>query len=292
MSRRFTALKPQLNRIRAWAHEGSTDAWIAHQLETTAEAVRAFRQEHGIERGGPAPLAPITPDSVVEAMLAEEAAALEAGPEPEPAKREAGGARAAPRGRAAARTRRARRRRRRRRRRAAEVARGRDGRRAEPTERASRARQRQSAAARSARRARRGGAARPPRRGEAGERPGAAEARPARRGARGQRAGDEPSRGASSRKRGRRRGRGRGAGRGLEARLLPGSVLLLDPAVTADAAFQEHWQDAGPLRVEIGADAIVLRRVAAGADRPRRRAESARSLQGARSTPETAARAY
>ena len=82
MSRRHAALKPQLNRIRAWAHEGSTDAWIAHQLETTAEAVRAFRQEHGIERGGPAPLAPITPDSVVEAMLAEEAAALEAGPEP------------------------------------------------------------------------------------------------------------------------------------------------------------------------------------------------------------------
>ena len=83
MSRRHAALKPQLNRIRAWAHEGSTDAWIAHQLDTTAEAVRAFRQEHGIERGGPAPLAPITPDSVVEAMLAEEAAALEAGPEPE-----------------------------------------------------------------------------------------------------------------------------------------------------------------------------------------------------------------
>src|ERR1700710_2443636 len=78
MSRRFTALKPQLNRIRAWAHEGSTDAWIAHQLETTAEAVRAFRQEHGIERGGPAPPAPITPDSVVEAMLAEEEAVLEA----------------------------------------------------------------------------------------------------------------------------------------------------------------------------------------------------------------------
>ena len=83
MSRRHAALKPQLNRIRAWAHEGSTDAWIAHQLDTTAETVRAFRQEHGIERGGPAPLAPITPDSVVEAMLAEEAAALEAGPEPE-----------------------------------------------------------------------------------------------------------------------------------------------------------------------------------------------------------------
>ena len=99
MSRRVTALKPQLNRIRAWAHEGSTDAWIAHQLETSAEAVRAFRQEHGIERGGPAPLAPITPDSVVEAMLAEEEAeaaaaefaggagadASEPRPDPEPA---------------------------------------------------------------------------------------------------------------------------------------------------------------------------------------------------------------
>ena len=100
MSRRLTALKPQLNRIRAWAHEGSTDAWIAHQLDTTAEAVRAFRQEHGIERGGPAPLAPITPDSVVEAMLAEEeaaAAAAELGPEasaPEPEAPAGRGARA------------------------------------------------------------------------------------------------------------------------------------------------------------------------------------------------------
>src|SRR4051794_23638881 len=80
MSPRFTALKPQLNRIRAWAQEGSTDAWIAHQLDTTADAIRAFRQEHGIERGGPAPLAPITPDSVVEAMLAEEEAAAAARP--------------------------------------------------------------------------------------------------------------------------------------------------------------------------------------------------------------------
>ncbi len=74
---------------------------------------------------------------------------------------------------------------------------------------------------------------------------------------------EEPGRSASSRKRGRRRGRGRGgAARGLEARLLTGSVLLLDPCVAADAAFQEHWQNAGPLRVEVSADAIVLRRIA------------------------------
>ena len=39
-------------------------------------------------------------------------------------------------------------------------------------------------------------------------------------------------------------------------------MLLLDPAVTADATFQEHWQDAGHLRVEISADVIVLRRAA------------------------------
>jgi hypothetical protein len=30
--------------------------------------------------------------------------------------------------------------------------------------------------------------------------------------------------------------------------------------------FQEHWGDAGPLRVEISADAIVLRRSAAEAE--------------------------
>ena len=69
---------------------------------------------------------------------------------------------------------------------------------------------------------------------------------------------EEPAR--SGRKRGRRRGRGRGS-RGFEARLLPGSVLLLDPSVTADAAFQEHWQGGGPLRVEVTAETIVLRRI-------------------------------
>jgi hypothetical protein len=41
-------------------------------------------------------------------------------------------------------------------------------------------------------------------------------------------------------------------------------VLLLDPSVTADATFQEHWQGGGPLRVEVSADAIVLRRVPSG----------------------------
>jgi hypothetical protein len=266
MSRRVTALKPQLNRIRAWAHEGSTDAWIAHQLETSAEAVRAFRQEHGIERGGPAPLAPITPDSVVEAMLAEEEAeaaaaelAGEAGADaseprshPEPAGESESAPARAPRSRT--------------RKRAAkpaedapqaETAVAEDGEVAEdppvvdaPARGSSRRGARGGAGRRSAAAAAEPQDEQPVAIAEEGE--GTSE--------------DEPSRSASSRKRGRRRGRGRGAGRGLEARLLPGSVLLLEPSVAADPAFQEHWQDAGPLRVEIGADAIILRRAATDAE--------------------------
>jgi hypothetical protein len=255
MSRRFTALKPQLNRIRAWAHEGSTDAWIAHQLDTTAEAVRAFRQEHGIERGGPAPLAPITPDSVVEAMLAEEeaaAAAAELGPEasaPEPEASTEEEPAPAPRRKTRQRA-------------------------AKPAEEAPEAEAAESAPAEEAparstssrRRGTRGGAGR----GAAAavataevvdEEPAAEAKEPEAAG------DDEPARSGTARKRGgRRRGRGRGAGRGLEARLLPGSVLLLDPAVTADPLFQEHWAEGGALRVEISADAIVLRRSAADAE--------------------------
>jgi peptidoglycan hydrolase-like protein with peptidoglycan-binding domain len=282
MSRRVAALKPQLNRIRAWAHEGSTDAWIAHQLETTADSVRAFRQEHGIERGGPAPLAPITPDSVVEAMLAEEAAALEAGPEPElPAASvdEADSAPAtvrAPRRRARkppagdatvtgdaeqhdetapespadaanAETEAA----------PAKPARRRGSRADRATPKAAVAHEDQAAAQ------------------PDGDEPGAETQVDAGRAGEDAEApaGDEPAR--SARKRGRRRGRGRGA-RGLEARLLTGSVLLLDPSVTADATFQEHWQGGGPLRVEVGADAIVLRRVAQ-AEPGGERSERARS---------------
>ena len=262
MSRRVAALKPQLNRIRAWAHEGSTDAWIAHQLDTTAEAVRAFRQEHGIERGGPAPLAPITPDSVVEAMLAEEAAALEAGPEPsepeaagepEPASDE-------PPARAP----------RRRTRRAAaddvvegpEVA-------AAPAEALPAAEAGEQAvetprSGSSRRRGGRGGAGRGSAAAETEDAPPAGEE--AEEGAPEPEDADalhEDEPGRPARKRGgRRRGRGRGGARGLEARLVPGSVLVLDAAVTADATFQEHWQDAGALRVEVTADAIVLRRLA------------------------------
>ena len=46
MARR--SLKPQLNQIRAWVHQGRTDAWIAHQLEITAGELREFRKQYDL----------------------------------------------------------------------------------------------------------------------------------------------------------------------------------------------------------------------------------------------------
>src|ERR1700754_3647391 len=40
------SLKPQLNQIRAWVHQGRTDAWIAHQLEITASELREVRKQY------------------------------------------------------------------------------------------------------------------------------------------------------------------------------------------------------------------------------------------------------
>ena len=69
MARRTAALKPQLNQIRTWAREGRTDAWIAYQLGTTALTVQEFRSEHGLDRGGGAPVEePVTPELVVQTI--------------------------------------------------------------------------------------------------------------------------------------------------------------------------------------------------------------------------------
>ena len=40
------SLKPQLNQIRAWVHQGRTDAWIAHQLEISTTELREFRRQY------------------------------------------------------------------------------------------------------------------------------------------------------------------------------------------------------------------------------------------------------
>src|SRR6187402_3213877 len=49
MARR--SLKPQLNQIRAWVHQGRTDAWIAHQLEVSATELREFRKQYDLSPG-------------------------------------------------------------------------------------------------------------------------------------------------------------------------------------------------------------------------------------------------
>lgn len=43
-----------MNRIRAWARQGRTDAWIAHQLEVTVHQIQAFKREQGLEPDGEA----------------------------------------------------------------------------------------------------------------------------------------------------------------------------------------------------------------------------------------------
>jgi len=56
MARR--SLRPELNRIRAWVHQGRTDAWIAHQLEVTVQQIQAFKREQDLappEEGDAAP---------------------------------------------------------------------------------------------------------------------------------------------------------------------------------------------------------------------------------------------
>jgi hypothetical protein len=49
MARR--SLKPQLNQIRAWVQQGRTDAWIAHQLEISAQELREFRKQYDLTAG-------------------------------------------------------------------------------------------------------------------------------------------------------------------------------------------------------------------------------------------------
>jgi hypothetical protein len=44
MARR--SLKPQLNQIRTWVHQGRTNAWIAHQLEVSVRDIDAFKREY------------------------------------------------------------------------------------------------------------------------------------------------------------------------------------------------------------------------------------------------------
>jgi hypothetical protein len=44
MARR--SLRPHLNQIRAWARQGRTDAWVAHQLEVPVRDIEVFKREN------------------------------------------------------------------------------------------------------------------------------------------------------------------------------------------------------------------------------------------------------
>ncbi len=46
MARR--SLRPHLNQIRGWVRQGRTDAWIAHQLEVTAQDIEAFKRQNDL----------------------------------------------------------------------------------------------------------------------------------------------------------------------------------------------------------------------------------------------------
>jgi len=86
MARR--SLKPQLNQIRAWVHQGRTDAWIAHQLEVSAQELREFRKQYDLspddENAGSSEIE-LRDEIEAEIEAATEAEEAEKGEEPEPA---------------------------------------------------------------------------------------------------------------------------------------------------------------------------------------------------------------
>ena len=63
------SLKPQLNQIRAWARQGRTDAWIAHQLEVSTSQLRDFRRRHGLDAEGEEPASDIDLRDEIEAEI-------------------------------------------------------------------------------------------------------------------------------------------------------------------------------------------------------------------------------
>src|SRR6201999_1768325 len=42
------SLRPNLNQIRAWARQGRTDAWVAHQLEVSVRDIEQFKRQNDL----------------------------------------------------------------------------------------------------------------------------------------------------------------------------------------------------------------------------------------------------
>ena len=68
-------LRSQLNQVRAWAREGRTDAWMAHQLDVPTPELRDFRRRHGLTADGGEEAADADLRDAIEAEI--EAATLE-----------------------------------------------------------------------------------------------------------------------------------------------------------------------------------------------------------------------
>ncbi|MFT4050001.1 MAG: hypothetical protein QM648_09220 [Solirubrobacterales bacterium] len=90
-------LRPHLNQIRVWVRQGRTDAWIAHQLDTSADEIAAFKREQSLDADGGAQADATTSTPGVEDELdlrAEDDALIAADLEAALAKREADAAKA------------------------------------------------------------------------------------------------------------------------------------------------------------------------------------------------------
>jgi hypothetical protein len=74
MSRK--SLRPNLNQIRTWVRQGRTDAWIAHQLEVTVQQIQAFKREQELDAEGDGDAT--TADSAEVDLRAEDDAAIAA----------------------------------------------------------------------------------------------------------------------------------------------------------------------------------------------------------------------
>ena len=68
-------LRSQLNQVRAWAREGRTDAWMAHQLDVPVSELSDFRRRHGLTADGGEEAADADLRDAIEAEI--EAATLE-----------------------------------------------------------------------------------------------------------------------------------------------------------------------------------------------------------------------
>jgi hypothetical protein len=49
------SLRPNLNQIRAWAREGRTDAWVAHQLDVSVREIEQFKRQNDLVSEDDAP---------------------------------------------------------------------------------------------------------------------------------------------------------------------------------------------------------------------------------------------